>query len=299
VRFCRRGGGPPASAALPGPDRVVAVPPAASNAAGHLAYQAFAPYYCAVDYSGYGPIKVIPPPMQSTIIRFDVVHELAFVRPTFGFADRPSQVLKIFYETIAPRFPIATEHLTIIPSNVLSEVQIRIGLFNNLAPLELRSERMTLRFPNVNQADMALINDATILAYDALMKAQPELARDTSRFNAYFWLKVEGGAEGVQLLFKNRATPSKPIQAQTFGANTSSHYVKVSLKNEVEKWDVSINTEPSMVAGSDLFVLLITSFYPGTPHAEIHEQIEFVKKIVSNLWPSLGLELVTPGSSAP
>lgn len=232
--------------------------------------------------------------MQCTVVRFDIVQELAFARPVFGFVERASQVLKIFYETIAPRFPIATEHVAVVPSNVLSEVQIRIGLFNNLAQLELRSERMTLRFPNVGLADVAFVKDASVLAYDALMKALPELVCAISKFNIFFWLKIEGGAEGVKLLFKNRATPSEPIQAQTFGANTSSHYVKVNLQNDAEKWDISINTEPSVVTGSNLFVLLTVSFHPGTPYGEIQKQIEFVENSVPKLWPSLGLELAVP-----
>jgi hypothetical protein len=121
------------------------------------------------------------------------------------------------------------------------------------------------------------------------MKAQPDLVCATSRFNALFWLKVEGGADGAKLFFKNRATPSNPIQPETFGAATSSHYVKVSLQNDVEKWDISINTEPSVVAGSDLFVFLAVSFY-----GESGQQIEFVENIVSKMWTSLGLELAAP-----
>jgi len=232
--------------------------------------------------------------MQCTVIRFDIVQELAFARPVFGFIEHASQVLKIFYETIAPRFPIATEHVAVAPSNVLSEVQIRIGLFNNLAQLELRSERMTLRFPNIVQADVALVKDASLLAYDALKKAQPELVCATSKFNLFFWLRVEGGVDGVKFLSKNRATPSEPIQAQTFGATTASHYVKVSLQNEADKWDMSVNTEPSIVPGTDLFVVLTMSFHPGTPYDELHKQIEFVENIIPKLWPSLGLELAVP-----
>jgi hypothetical protein len=236
--------------------------------------------------------------MQCTIVRTDLVHELAFARPTFGFADRPAQVLKTFYETIAPRFPISTEHLAVFPSSVLSEVQIRIGLFNNLATLELRSEKMILRFPNISQPDMPLVKDAILLAYDALMKAQPDAPRGTSKFAAYFWLKVDGGAEGLKELFQDRATPIKPIQAQTFGASSSSHHIKVNLSNEPEKWDLSITTEPSVVPGSDLFVVLNTSFRAGTPHAQIQNQITFVENAVSTLWPSLGLEhVVTAGST--
>jgi hypothetical protein len=236
--------------------------------------------------------------MQFAVARFDLFHELAFVRPTFGFADRPSQVLKTFYETIAPRFPISTEHLAVFPSNVLSEVQIRIGLFNNLAPLELRVDKMTLRFPNVSQGDIPLVKDATILAYDALMKTQPEVPRGTSRFIASFWLKIDGGAEAVQVLFQDRAAPSKPIQAHLFGATNASHHIKARLTNGAEKWDLDITTEPSVIPGSDLFVLLGISFGLGTHHAEIQQQIEFVQNAVARLWPSLGLEIAIPAGSA-
>ncbi|SRR6266540_6825600 len=146
--------------------------------------------------------------MEATVQRLDVAHELSFAQPAFALVRNTSDIIEIFYKTIAPRYPIAVEHIAVSATNTLSELLIRIGLFGNRAALELRAERMSLNFPQiVGEDSLRIVKDTVALAYDALHTAIPDVRSANASFAIHAWLALDRGAEAAQEVLRDHANP--------------------------------------------------------------------------------------------
>jgi hypothetical protein len=236
--------------------------------------------------------------MESTVQRLDVSHELSFERPAFALARDTSEIIRVFYETIAPRYPITTEHIVVSASNTLSDLLIRISLFANAAALELRAERMTLRFSQVvGQQSLAIVKDTVILAHDALHKAVPNVRSANASFLIHAWLALDGASGAAQELLRDHATPRSPIDPKQLGAEDVTYTVRTNLQNPTEKWDAQIVAEPSAIPQAHLFIATNLSFRAGTKFDAIDQQIAFAEQLQSKIFCSLGIELKTSAVS--
>jgi hypothetical protein len=237
--------------------------------------------------------------MEATVQRLDISHELSFAQPAFALARNTSDIIQIFYETIAPRYPIAADHIAVSASNTLSQLVIRIGLFANAASLELRAERMILRFSQVVGDDnLATVKDTVILAHDALHKAVPGVRGANASFLVNAWLALDGATEAAQKLLRDHANPRSPIDPKQLGAQDIAYTARTILQNPSEKWDVQIVAEPSVIPQAHLFIMTNLSFRAGTKYESIDQQISFAEQLVPKIFTSFGIELKTaPGES--
>jgi hypothetical protein len=232
--------------------------------------------------------------MEATVQRLDVSHELSFRQPAFSLARDTSDIIRVFYETIAPRYQIKAEHIAVSASNILSDLLIRIGLFANAAALELRAERMILRFSQVvGQESLAIVKDTVILAHDALHKAVPGVRSANASFQINAWLVLDGASGAAQELLRDHATPRTPIDPKRLGAQDVTYTVRTNLQNLTEKWDVQIVAEPSAVPQAHLFIMTNLSFRAGTKFDTIDQQIAFAEQLAPKIFGSLGIKLKT------
>jgi hypothetical protein len=230
--------------------------------------------------------------MEATIHRLDVLHELSFVQPAFVLARNASEIVQIFHETIAPRYPIPPEHMAVNAASILSDLFIRIGLFGNLAALELRVDKMTLRFPQSHGPEsIKIVKDTVLLAYDALRKAVPDVRFARALFSLGAWLVLDGGTEAAQKLLREHAMPSSLIDPIQLGGQTASYTLRANVPNPSEKWDVQIAAEPSAIPQANLFVQINLTFQDGTSYHGIDAQISLTEHLVPKIFASLGIDL--------
>jgi hypothetical protein len=235
--------------------------------------------------------------MEATVERLDVLHELSFGQPAFALARDTSDIVRIFYETIAPRYPINVEHIAVSASNTLSDLLIRIGLFANTAALELRAQRMSLRFSQVvGQQSLAIVKDTVVLAYDALHKAVPNVRSANTSFLVHAWLALDGASGGAQELLRDHATPRSPIDPNRLGAQDVTYALRTNLQNPTEQWDAQIVAEASAIPQAHLFIGTNLSFRAGTKFDTIDQQISFAEQLTLKIFASLGIKLKTSES---
>src|SRR5262249_53490218 len=174
-----------------------------------------------------------------------------------------------------------------------------IGLFGNAAALELRTERMILRFSQVvGQEALMIVKDTVILAHDALHKALRGVRSANASFVVNAWLALDGASGAAQELLRDHANPRFPIDPKQLGAQGVTYTVRTNLQNESEKWDVQIAAEPSAIPQAHLFVLTNLSFRPGTKFDTIDQQILFAEQLVPKVFSSLGIKLKTSPSES-
>lgn len=236
--------------------------------------------------------------MKATAIRLDLLHELLLLKPVFSLARSTPDILKVFYETISPRFPIATENMSVTASNVLSDLHVRIGLFANTVSLELRPQKMTLLATNIRErASVSVLKDLLSLSHEGFEKAFEEKPAGNSRFLLHLWLAVEGGVEAARAAIGRSAVPHLTIKPSSIGAETISYSVRAQLQNKKDGWEITVAEEPSIISDAHVFLVIDSRFGSSTKYSRLADQVSFIEDTSPKLLASLGLELDNTSSS--
>jgi hypothetical protein len=248
---------------------------------------------CGSNLVACGRTKRVKQPMKASVPRLEILHESLFAQPAFQLAQSAPTVLKIFYDQISPRYKVPDEHMSVGASNTLSDLVIRMGLFDNSATLEVRPRKMLLMFPNITKKEhVQIIKDVITLAYDARQKAMPDVATGNSRFLLHAWLAVEEGKDAAHRALAKSAAPTSTIDPRSLGAEQVTHYVKMRITNETENWDMLVSEEVSAILDAHLFVSIDTWFGPSTKYATVSQKFEFIEQILPKIvLSSLNIEL--------
>ncbi len=231
--------------------------------------------------------------MPDSVQRLDISHEALFSQPAFGLMREFPPVIKKFYEALNTRFSVNTAHTTINSTNTFGELSIRIGLFNNVAAIELRPDKMAVTLPNLNNAEsIAIAKDTISLAHNALAGSLPEVKLNASNFTLNAWITMEGGAAAAERLLVKRSSPAEPIDTSKWGASASRYGMRVLTRNDAEGWTISIFGDPSLVPGAHLF-LAIELGISRSGLRPISEQISFAETKLPQVFEALGLNFPT------
>ncbi len=229
--------------------------------------------------------------MPDIINRLDIVHEARFAKPAFELVRDFPQVLKGFYDALSSRHSLNSEHISVSSANVLSDLVIRIGMFNNVAAVELRADRMVVRLPTLNNVESVEIGKSVLtLSYEALEKTLPQITlRETSTI-ANIWLALEGGDQAAEQLLLRNAEPAAPPDPSKWGAEALRYTLRCLSRNETEGWTASIYAEPSLVQNAHLF-LMIDFAFQRTGLRSISDQIAFIEIKLRAIARALGVSV--------
>ena len=107
--------------------------------------------------------------MKFSIEWFNMTYDVEFAAPAFDLPSNNTSVLKAFYETIHPRFPINSRDMHVAGGNSLSDVHVRITLFNGNGVIDISADRMSLVFNNLRTIeDLTTCKDCFSLSEEAL-----------------------------------------------------------------------------------------------------------------------------------
>lgn len=229
--------------------------------------------------------------MPDVIHRLDIVHEAVFSQPAFGLLREFPTALRVFHETLSKQFTVNPEHISITSTNILSDLLIRIGLFNNTVSVELKADRMIVRLPNLNNVEsLEIAKDTLALCYQALNVSFPDITLRNTAFVLSIWMTMEGGAEAAERLLVRNASPTHPLDAKLWGATTSRYGLRNISRNDSEGWTLTIFGEPSLVPAAHLF-LSIDFTFTRNGMKSIQEQVAFGETRLPQVLTALGLNI--------
>jgi hypothetical protein len=235
--------------------------------------------------------------MQFSIDRLNVTYEVAFKDPAFEIAQSAVAILTAFYQRLHPRFGVPLSDLRVLGGNALSELGVRIGLFNGQGLLEVATEKFSGSFQGLrNQQDITVVKDCIALSEEALSESLPDLKPKLTAIKTSSWLNCDGGKSGVNEVLEQIENSVVGMAAKKLGATNVSHTLRSQLGNEGEGWTLAFGMERSLVPGSDFFVVCDGTFTDGGRYAGLEERAEHVRAMYVGILGVVGLEL-QPSSS--
>ncbi|MCY3729425.1 MAG: hypothetical protein OXF97_10590 [Nitrospira sp.] len=229
--------------------------------------------------------------MKAKIERINLTYEVEFATPSFDLPSSNVSVLKAFYETIHPRFRINTRDMHVAGGNLLSDVRVRVTLFNGNGIIDISVDRMSLAFNNLRaREDVTICRDCISLSEDALQKSLPAVSVRTVSIKPTLFLELNGEQEDDGNYLSRLPGASIHLDLSAFGNATQHSGVNLEVENSEEKWDALFHAFQDRTNTSSL-ILSCHVFYRADGKVRgLENRVNHLQQLLKAFLDSIGLE---------
>jgi hypothetical protein len=213
---------------------------------------------------------------------------LVFARPILQWDKVMGTFLNVLYDSISPKIPIQPNEITSSFGPALSDVWVRYSIYGGASSIRLSSDRITLDFPALSQADIAIALDVVKTAYERFPKLFPEqgIDRIESQTAEHLDLITPGDIDrflnqfrldSVESTFRNEAV-------QTPG-------LRFGLVSEKEKWQFSLLADRSILSATAIFISRSMTLRPVDVTVPFERLFDLAAGVTLRCYNAIGLEL--------
>ena len=114
-------------------------------------------------------------PMKASLEWIEMTQEADFSDPLFDLPGRNAEVLKALHRFIHPRFPLRSSDMQALGGNTLSDVSVRLTMFEGHGTISVTAEKFSGYFRGLKRdEDIGVCNECITLASQGLASAMPE-----------------------------------------------------------------------------------------------------------------------------
>ena len=229
--------------------------------------------------------------MQIVHSRSDIAYDAVFVTPTFELARNLPNVLAAIHSSLGSRFVIPPKDMEAYGGTALSDVRVRVRMFNDFGTLELFVDRFSSVFRNLRtDHDFAVVKNCIELGDSAVRSALPEIRYKSASFRTSTWWSVPEGVEAANSLVLSYVNDAAYRKEIGLGLELGSTATRWKFRNQTELWSVDFMIEPSVVAESQLFIDYTVTFDEGGAHASLQQRLQHWRIVLNHLIEYLGLQ---------
>ena len=229
--------------------------------------------------------------MKASIKHIDVTYDVEFAAPAFDLPNSNVSVLKTFYETIHPRFRINTRDMHVAGGNLLSDVRVRVTLFNGNGVIDISVDRMSLIFNNLGtEKDLAICQDCISLSEEALQKSLPAVSVRAVGIKPTLFLEINGEQEDDGNYLSRLPGTSIQLDLRPFGNATQHSGVNLEIQNSEEKWDALFHAFQDLTTTSSL-ILSCHAFHRADGKVRgLENRVNHLQQLLKAFLDNIGLE---------
>ena len=126
--------------------------------------------------------------MKASLEWIEMTQEADFSDPLFDLPGRNTEVLKALHRSIHPRFPLRSSDMQALGGNTLSDVSVRLTMFEGHGTISVTAETFSGYFRGLKRdEDIGVCNECITLASQGLASAMPENRVSAVATQAIFW----------------------------------------------------------------------------------------------------------------
>ena len=232
--------------------------------------------------------------MKADLKHIDVTYDVEFAAPAFDLPNSNVSVLKAFYETIHPRFRINTRDMHVAGGNLLSDVRVRVTLFNGNGVIDISVDGMSLVFNDLrSREDATICRDCISLSEEALQKSLPAVSVRTVSIKPTLFLELNAEQEedGNDLSRLPGASIHLDLSALSAFGNATQHYgVTLAVENAEEKWNALFEAFQDRTNTSSLILFCHASHRAEGKVRGLENRVNHLQQLLKAFLDGIGLE---------
>ncbi len=229
--------------------------------------------------------------MKAKIERINLTYEVEFATPSFDLPISNVSVLKAFYETIHPRFPINAPDMHVSGGNLLSDVHVRVTLFNGNGIIDVSVDRMSLAFNNLRtEKDLTICKDCISLSEEALHKSLPAVSPRIIAIKPTVFLELNGGQENVANYLARLPGSNVKLDLSSFGSAVQHPGVNLEVNNFEERWNAIFHAFQDRTKTSSLTLFCSAVYRADGTVRGLENRANHLEQLLKTFLDSIGLE---------
>lgn len=234
--------------------------------------------------------------MKANLEWMNVTYDVEFSAPSFDLPGSNTTVLRALYETIHPRYPVGTQNMQVVGGNLLSDVHVRITLFNGNGVIDVSVDGMSLVFSNLKtKDDLAVARDCISLSEEALQSSLPDISVRAVVLKPTLFLELGGGQEDAgNHLSRVMGSTVKFAQA-AFGNATTHPGVNLEVENADEGWNAIFHAFRDRTRASSLILSCHAVYGTESKVRGLESRVDHLEQLLKAFLERIGLE--TPDST--
>ncbi len=222
----------------------------------------------------------------------DSVYEAVFSTPMFTLARQNVDVLRIFYDHLAPKYLVRSSDMQVSGGAALSDVKAKITLFSGNGVLEVTADKFCATFKNAfEEKDIEIIKECVGLSLSALAEWWPAITyREHVIRGTAFLSLLSDSPTAVDDFLYNLIGNKMAFRGEDFGASKNHSGLKVEFENPEEKWIVSFDVSRSWIFGDKLIVNSSAIYQADGMMKSLESKAAHVRKAFISFLTAIGLE---------
>ena len=230
--------------------------------------------------------------MATNVERLDLVYEVAFHAPAFDLPMRGAALLKALYEAINPRYSILMNNMQIFGGNAMSDVRVRMTLFNGSGLIDVTANNLTLTFNDVRGQDgIAICKECISLSELVLKEFFPDLRVNIVTIRPTIVMTLENtDHKGSGYLSQVLQDALSISLVESIG---TSQYpgANLTLKNKREGWSVVFHVFQNQTADSSVIVSCHAQYNDNGLILGLDERHNHMVELLDRFLERLGLAI--------
>ena len=229
--------------------------------------------------------------MKAKVEKIDLTYEVEFAAPSFDLPISNVSVLKAFYETIHPRFPINARDMQVAGGNLLSDVRVRIPFINGKVNIDISFNRMSLVFNNLRtRNDLTDCKECTSLSEKALHESLPDVSPLIKSIKPIVFLELQGETQNVSNYLSRLPGSSITLDLSAHGKVVQHRGINHEVVNSEDGWSVIFHAFHDRTKISSL-VLSCSAIYHANGTVQGLETVaNHLEQLLNAFFDSIDLE---------
>ena len=229
--------------------------------------------------------------MKATFEHMDLVYEIIFSEPSFDLPERGVALLKAVHENMNPVFPIPSSDMQILGGNTLSDVCVRVSMFNGSAKVEVTTEKCSISFAGLGNNHLELCKTCISLIEQAIRNTLPSLKFKTAAIRPTLFLALGDGTEDASSYLANLLDSSSLPGSDNFNGATLHPGINLEAENEKEYWNIILNVFRNREKASSLVVSCSALYDEQGAFQGLESQTEHLKHLVNTFLGKIDLDV--------
>ena len=230
--------------------------------------------------------------MMATLESIDLEYEAYFSTPLFDLPGQSTQVLKALHEAISPLCTLHSSDMQVLGGSLLSDVRIRLSLFNGSAWPNLTTDTLAMRFNRLERGeDFTLCKDCISATEQALKATLADLAVRAVMIKPTLFLHLDTAAVSAGRHIAEVAGTDLQIDLSGLGNATLHRAVALDLGNDEERWEAIFDAYRTKGDEASMTASCRVSHFEGGTLQNLESRIVHLRHVLKALLEGVNLKV--------
>ena len=230
--------------------------------------------------------------MRASIERVNLTYEEVLSAPLFDLPSRGTALLHSLHKAIHPRYSIPPTHMQIFGGNAMSDVRIRITLFNGNGIIDVTVDKISIAFNDLlGREDIDICKDCISTTDQVIRSFFTDLRISFVSVNPTVYISLDEAAIAPGMYLSGIISHEFKFDLDKFENAIQYPGVNLTVGSSTAGWNVIFHAFQNASAASSLVVSCHAQYLQGGQISELEEKNIHLHKLFVSFLEGIGLEI--------